>query len=69
MNKFQIGQTVRFTDEVLNQFKDNITPIGYIVNKFRKQKMVITNIDEDDFIEINNSFTFNSDFLEIVGEV
>ena len=69
MNKFQIGQKVKFTDEVLNQFKDNITPIGQIVNKFRKQKMVITNIDEDDFIEINNSFTFNSDFLEIVGEV
>ena len=69
MNKFQIGQTVRFTDEVLNQFKDNITSIGQIVNKFRKQKMVITNIDEDGFIEINNDFPFNSDFLEIVGEV
>ena len=66
MNKFQIGQTVKFTDEVLNQFKDNITPIGRIINKFRKQKMVITNIDEDGFIEINNDFPFNDNMLEVV---
>ena len=63
--EFKIGQTVKFTDEVLNQFKDNITPIGRIINKFRRQKMIITNIDEYGFIEINNDFTFNSDFLEI----
>ena len=66
MNKFQIGQTVKFTDEVLNQFKDNITPIGRIINKFRKQKMVITNIDEDGFIEINNDFPFNDNMLEAI---
>ena len=66
MNKFQIGQTVKFTDEVLNQFKDNITLMGQIVNKFRKQKMVITNIDEDGFIEINNDFPFNDNMLEVV---
>ena len=66
MNKFQIGQTVKFTEEVINKYKDNITPIGYIVNKIRRQKMIITNIDEDGFIEINNSFPFNEDFLEIV---
>ena len=66
MNKFQIGQTVKFTDEVLSQFKDDITPIGRIVNKFRKQKMIITNIDEDGFIEINNDFPFNDNMLEVV---
>ena len=63
---FKIGQTVKFTDEVLNQFKDNITPIGQIINKFRKQKMIITNIDEDGFIEINNDFPFNDNMLEVV---
>ena len=63
MNKFQIGQTVKFTDEILNQFKDNITPIGRIINNYSKQKMVITNIDEDGFIEINNDFTFNYNML------
>ena len=66
MNKFQIGQTVKFTDEVLNQFKDNITLMGQIVNKFRKQKMTITNIDEDGFIEINNDLPFNDNMLEVV---
>lgn len=68
MNKFQIGQTVKFTDKVLNQFKDNITPIGRIINNYSKQKMVITNIDKDGFIEINNDFPFNDNMLEVVKE-
>lgn len=66
MMELKIGQTVKFTKEELANYKDDITSYGRFVRELSKQKMVITNIDEIGFVEINNEWVFNPDVLEVI---
>ena len=53
MIDMKIGQEVKFVKEILNIAKEG-TPVGYTVNMFKGEKMIITEIDEYGFVKINN---------------
>lgn len=66
MMEFKIGQRVKFTEEELANYKDDITPYARFVRELSKQRMIVTDIDEIGFVQINNEWMFNPDMLEVV---
>ena len=60
----KIGQVVKFRKEILDIAKPN-TPIKEVVDLFKNEKMIVTDMDEFDFVKINNKNEFiNSIWLE-----
>lgn len=51
------GQEVKFTKEIIEMAKPN-TPIKEIVDLFKDEKMIVADIDEFDFVKINDKDQF-----------
>ena len=49
----KIGQVVKFRKEILDIAKPN-TPVGNVINKFKGEKLIVTYIDEYEFVKLND---------------